>query len=375
MAVLFVTWNFPPRRGGIEGLMSQLAAGFKQRHGVFVITAYGVKGGEDGVSRAPWPGLIPFAFYALWRGAFLLMHEPRIDVVFGGSAMVTPLVYFLARAFRRKAIVQVHGLDLIYRSRIYQILCVRWLKYCNAVLANSNHTRKLAAERGVSKDSIFVIPLGVDATRFAPASDSHALKREFGLCGRQIILFVGRLARRKGVTEFLRNCLPAIVQEAPKACFIVVGGNPTQSLIHRDDVLSEIESVVRDLRLRDHVTIRGEVNDSELVKLYQCCDIVVLPALASTEDVEGFGMVLLEAGASGKPVVATRVGGIPDAIECEKTGVLVEPEDYRALSKAVVALLVNGKQRTDIGEYARRRVQSEFSWEKVVTRYEEVFRR
>jgi phosphatidylinositol alpha-1,6-mannosyltransferase len=375
MAVLFVTWNFPPRRGGIESLMSHLAAGFKERQNVFVITAYGTSGEEDGVLRAPWPGLIPFAFYALWRGVVLLLHDPRIDVVFGGSAMITPLVYFLARAFRRKAIVQVHGLDLIYRSKIYQVLCVRWLKYCDAVLANSNHTRTLATERGVSEESIFVIPLGVDAERFAPASDSYKLKRELGFCERQIILFVGRLARRKGVTEFLLNCLPAILQEAPKACFIVAGGNPTESLSHRDDVLAEIESVVQNLRLREHVAIRGEVSDTELVKLYQCCDIVVLPALASTEDVEGFGMVLLEAGASGKPVVATRVGGIPDAIECGKTGVLVEPGDYRALSKAVVALLVNAKQRIDMGEYGRLRAQSEFSWEKVVTRYEEVFRR
>jgi len=371
MAILLVTWNFPPRRGGIENLMAQLSAGLKKNHAVFVITAYADNGCEEDILRAPWPGLIPFGLYALWRGALLLVRNRKIDVVFGGSAMVTPLVYFLARAFRRKAVVQAHGLDLVYTSIIYQGLCVRWLKCCDAVLANSNYTGTLAMERGVPREAIRVIPLGVDSARFTPAANCEGLKQEFCLHGRQIILFVGRLARRKGVKEFVQNCLPVIVRELPHACFVVAGGNPTESLTHRDDVLSEIEAAVRKLGLHDHVRLLGEVNDEVLVKLYQCCDIFVLPALASTEDVEGFGMVLLEAAAAGKPVVATEVGGIPDAVESGKSGILIKPGDYREASKVIVELLAKDHRRQTIGEFARRRTQVEFSWDAVVTRYEE----
>ena len=325
MGILFVTWNFPPRRGGIENLMCQLTAGLKKSHSVLIITAHAANAasGEDGVFRAPWPGLLPFAFYAIWRGAMSLIRNPKIEVVFGGSAMVTPLVLLLARLFRRKAVVQAHGLDLVYGSIFYQVLCVRWLRYCDRTVANSNYTASLGAERGVSRESISVIPLGVDTTRFTPAANSEELKIATGLAGRRVILFVGRLARRKGVKEFIENCLPVIVREAPRAYFVVAGGNPTESLAHRDDVLSEIQTAVRELGLRDHARITGEVSDDELVKLYQCCDVVVLPALASAEDVEGFGMILLEAAAVGKPVVATRVGGIPDAVASGESGILV----------------------------------------------------
>jgi phosphatidylinositol alpha-1,6-mannosyltransferase len=231
----------------------------------------------------------------------------------------------------------------------------------------------LATERGVAKESTRVIPLGVDAARFAPLSDTEELKREFSLGERQVILFVGRLARRKGVKEFVENCLPVIVQELPETCFVVAGGNPTDSLTHRDDVMAEIEVALRNSGLQNHARLCGEVGDDELIKLYRSCDVVVLPALALADDVEGFGMVLLEAGAAGKPVIATKVGGIPDAVDDGRTGILVNAGDYRELSKSVLELLADANRRQTMGELSRRRMQTEFSWETVVESYESVF--
>jgi phosphatidylinositol alpha-1,6-mannosyltransferase len=375
MGILFITWNFPPRRGGIENLMSHLVVGLKKRHAVLVITAHAdnsASGGEQNVHRAPLPGLIPFAFYALWSGARALVRNPEIEVVFGGSAMVAPLVFLLARLFRRRAIVQAHGLDLVYQSILYQRLCVRWLRYCDRTVANSGYTASLAAERGVSRESISVIPLGVDTARFAPTANCQIIKKQFGLEKRSVILFVGRLARRKGVKEFIQSCLPAIVRAAPAACLVVAGGNPTESLAHRSDVLSEIRAALCELGLQDHAQMMGEVSDDDLVKLYHCCDVVVLPALASAEDVEGFGLVLLEAAAAAKPVVATRVGGIPDAVSDGKSGILTEPGNCQELTKSIVGLLIDEKQRQAMGEFARQRVEKEFSWDTIVERYEEV---
>jgi phosphatidylinositol alpha-1,6-mannosyltransferase len=374
MAILLITWNFPPRRGGIENLMAHLYRGLRTKHRVIVITAYAdLK--DNGVWRAPWRGLLPFACYALWRGAVLLFRDPEITVVFGGSAMVTPLVYLLARLFRRKAFVQTHGLDLLYRSVLYQALCVLWLQYCDAVIANSNYTATLARERGVSGEIICVIALGVDVAQFAPASDRRQLKEDFLGEDRQIILFVGRLARRKGVQEFVEHCLPTIVQQRPEVCFFIAGGNPSDSLTHCEDVLGKVEAVVRNLGLQDHVRLCGEVRDEELLKLYQSCDIVVLPALALAEDVEGFGMVLLEAAATGKPVVATDVGGISDAVENGKTGFLVKAGDYAAFSGAVLQLLNNDQLRFRFGKKSRERVQMHCTWEKVTAQYDNLFLR
>ena len=139
MGILVVTWNFPPRRGGIENVVSNLVAGLIERNSVIVITTHARSRGSDrnNIFRAPCPGLIPFALYAIWRGAWLLFRDREITVVFGGSAMVTPAVFILSRLFGRKAVVQTHGLDVAYANVLYQFLCVRRLKYGDRIIANS----------------------------------------------------------------------------------------------------------------------------------------------------------------------------------------------------------------------------------------------
>jgi phosphatidyl-myo-inositol dimannoside synthase len=120
MEILVVTWNYPPRRGGMESLLKDLCQALRKRHSVSVVTSYAGSNGsveaEEKVYRPRWPGLAVFSLYALFRGALLLHRRKKIELIFGGSAMVAPLVLLLARLFGRKAIVQVHGLDLIYPS-------------------------------------------------------------------------------------------------------------------------------------------------------------------------------------------------------------------------------------------------------------------
>jgi phosphatidyl-myo-inositol dimannoside synthase len=372
MGILVITWNYPPRRGGIEYLVSNLCAGLRQKHSVQVITAHARSACrfEEYVFRAPLPGLIPFSLYALWRGAILLLRSRGISVIFGGSVMVTPLVLILARLFGRKAVVQAHGLDVMYASRVYQGICVRWLKFCNRIVANSRYTAFLVVQKGVQQELIWVIPPGVHPERFAGSVNLEALKKEFGLRNTQIILFVGRLAKRKGVKEFIEKSLLKVVNNVPNACLVIIGDNPSESLTHRDDALSEIRDVISKMNLQARIRLHGSASDDELIKLYQACDVVVLPALAKTHDVEGFGIVLLEAAAAGKPAVATRVGGIPDVVEDGKTGILVEPGDYEQLADAAIALLRDGRRRLIMGECAQRRVQEKFCWEKIINRYE-----
>jgi phosphatidylinositol alpha-1,6-mannosyltransferase len=209
--------------------------------------------------------------------------------------------------------------------------------------------------------------------KFVNENNADALKRERSLQGKKIILFVGRLAPRKGVKEFIEKSLVLIIQEIPEACFLIVGDNPSESLIHRDDVRSEIASMISVCHLEEKVHWLGAVSDEELVKIYHLCDLVVLPVLEMKDDVEGFGIVALEAAAAGKPVVATRVGGIPDAVEDGLNGILVEPGDYKNFSQTIVGLLSSGEKAAAMGESGRRRISEEFTWSKIVTRYEAAF--
>ena len=372
MGILVITWNFPPRRGGIENVIGHLVAGLMERHPVKVITTHARTRDSDhnNIFRAPCAGLIPFALYAIWRGAWLLGRDREQTIVFGGSALVAPVVWILARLFGRKAVVQTHGLDIIYANALYQFLCVRWLRHCERVIANSTYTACLAKDADVPENRIAVIPPGVDPQRFAAAADERSSRSSLGLGGKKIILFVGRLAKRKGVKEFIEKSFVNIVREMPEVCFVIVGDNPMESLTHRDDVLGEIKAAVAQLRLQDHVRVLGAVSDEQVAEFYQMADVAVLPALASKEDVEGFGIVLLEAAAAAKPIVATRVGGIADAVEHGKGGILVAPGDYDELTNALIALLQNDELRTALGRYGSNWVQEKFAWPKIIASYE-----
>ena len=283
------------------------------------------------------------------------------------------VVLLLARLFGRKAVVQAHGLDLIYRSVLYQALCVRWIKRCDRLIANSSFTRSLAIQAGAESERITVVPPGVDPERYLFAENVETINKKLELGGKKVILFVGRLARRKGVKEFIRNSLPEIIREVPNTCFVVVGDNPSESLTHRDNVLGEIKKTISETGLQDRVRPVGALHDTDVIKLYQACDVVILPALPTQDDVEGFGIVLLEAAAAGKPTVATRVGGIPDAMENGKSGILVEPDDYHSLSQAVISLLKNRGKSMAMGEFGQRRVREQFAWSRVSALYEAAF--
>jgi phosphatidylinositol alpha-1,6-mannosyltransferase len=375
MDILVITWNFPPRRGGMEQLLASLCNGLSKNHRLFVITSYAGSSyeRETGIFRPRWPGLFAFFSYALCKGALLLRCQRDISVVFGGSVLVTPIILILTRIFRRRAIVQAHGLDVVYSRSIYQFFCVRWLKFCDRVIANSSYTAALVQQKGAAPARITVIPPGVDLEAFGRPVNAEATKKEFGLEGKQIILFVGRLARRKGVKEFIENSLPKIIRGLPDACFVVVGDNPKQSLTDRDDVLSEIKGAIAETKMQDHVYLLGALEDHKVIKLYHACEVVILPAVAVAGDVEGFGIVLLEAAAAGKPVVSTRIGGIGDAIEHKASGILVEPEDYRSMSQSIIDLLSDHKVRSEIGEYAQKRVKETFCWDLIIPRYEKAF--
>jgi phosphatidyl-myo-inositol dimannoside synthase len=375
MNILVITWNFPPRRGGIEQLLAGLCDTLSKNHRLFIITAYADHScpATAGIFRPSWPGLLAFFSYALWKGALLLRGQHDISVIFGGSVLVTPMILILARIFHRKAIVQAHGLDVLYSRSIYQFLCVRWLKFCDRVIANSGYTASLVQEKGAVQDRITVIPPGVDLEAFGRPVNADAIKKEFGLEGKQVILFVGRLARRKGVKEFIENSLPKIIQELPNVCFVVVGDNPKQSLTHRNDVLSEINGAIAEMKMQDHVYLLGALEDHDVIKFYHACEVVILPAVAVAGDVEGFGIVLLEAAAAGKPVVSTRIGGIADAIEHKASGILVAPEEYGLMSQSIIDLLSDHQTRSKIGEYARKRAKETFCWDLIILRYEKAF--
>jgi glycosyltransferase involved in cell wall biosynthesis len=207
-----------------------------------------------------------------------------------------------------------------------------------------------------------VIPMGVDPSAFEPRPTPRHEGRARDPNGPRI-LFVGRLAQKKGVTHLIQAM--AVVRSAnPGAGLVVVGDGPERQAL---ETLATT--------LGGGVEFVGPVPNTELPAYYQAGDIFMLPSVVSSEgDTEGLPVVLMEAAASELPIVASRVGGIPDLVQHERTGLLVEPGDPGAIATAVNRLLADEGLRRSLGEGARRAVVERFSWAGVVDRFDAVFR-
>jgi phosphatidylinositol alpha-1,6-mannosyltransferase len=169
---------------------------------------------------------------------------------------------------------------------------------------------------------------------------------------------VGRLVERKGHDTVIR-AMPEVLNRVPDAAYVIVGGGPESERLVR---LAEDTGVAR------HVHLLGRLPRGEMVGLLSRCDVLVMPSRQVGTSVEGFGIVFLEAGALGKPVVGGRSGGIPDAIEEGVTGLLVDPEDTVALAEAITSILADPDLAGRMGEAGRERVERLFTWDKVAER-------
>ena len=351
-------------------MIAQIVAGLRRHMRVRVLGPYDpLERDEPDTVRAGRGGLAWFILSAIFTGWRLLRREP-IDLLIGGSALMTPVLFVLSRLSKRPFMVIVHGLDLVYEHPLYQFMLRRLLPRADYVIANSENTQRLAEQLGVSRVNIQVIPPGVALPQTIPAKRIDQFCAERQLTQRKIILSVGRLAARKGIAEFVTVAMPGIVSEVPEALFLIAGENPTDSLAHKADVKEAVKTAVAEQGLEQYVRLLGRVDNETLRALYQCCDLFILPALDVPGDIEGFGIVLTEAAAASKPVVATRVGGITDAVADGETGKLVACGDWDGLKMAVVDLLTDEAKQQRMGDNARRRVEEKFEWPIVIRQYQ-----
>lgn len=370
--VLFVSFNLAPKMGGLEQVVQRTRDALCERADVLTL-AQGARGYHDAdptVLRPPVEGLAAYMGFLYTRGLVGLRGR-RFDVVVAGSALTALPTIHLAKRFGARSACIIYGLDTIYDSSIYQRIYRHAMPRMDRVIAISTSTRDEAAARGVETDRMTIIPPGCDAERFQTPRDTEALRRSWGLTGRKVILSAGRLVHRKGVDRFIRECLPEVVRQVPTVKLLVAGGNPEGALTHTDDVLAKVEAAICDMGLQDHVVVTGRLTSEEMVAAFQLAGVFVLPVIPVPGDMEGFGIVLLEAGAAGVPIVATAVGGITDAVVDGETGVLVPPLDYPRMASALVGFLQDEDESREFGERGRQRALSEFNWDAISSRYVE----
>ena len=227
-----------------------------------------------------------------------------------------------------------------------------------AITAHSNAAKEFLTSLGTERERVEVVPVGIDPSEFKPAGE-EILSEKVGTRGEQVILTVARLHPNKGLT-YLLQAMPRVVEEHPSSRLVVIG---------RGLLEDEMQGLIRRLNIENHVALLTEpIPNEEMSKIYPGCDLFVLPSVK-----EPFGRVILEAMACGKPVVATKVGGLIDIVEDGRTGFLVDAANPDQLAAQICGLLSDRKKIRDFGRGARRRVLERFDWKKIVKRYVEIY--
>jgi len=337
--VLLVTRNFPPLTGGMERLMQKAAEGISSYADITIV---GPKGCAEyappsaTVHEVPF-GLLPFLTLGC-LSAIRACLKTKFDVVLGGSGLAAPTLWILKTLFRLRTAIFIHGLDIVVDNVIYQKLFVPAVTMGDLIIANSRNTRLLAIERGADPQKIIIINPGTSLPDPESLSRKDLFSSRHGLQGRKVILFTGRITRRKGLSEFIALSLPDILSAESDATVLVVGDSPAQSL-NKQGESEDVVKAIAQSNIGDHVQFLGNVSDEDLLSAYAAADVQIFPLIAMPGDVEGFGMVAIEAAACGTPTVAFAVGGVEDAVSAAN-GYLVPAKDYKSFTAAVITALV-----------------------------------
>ena len=357
--VTLVTRNFPPSTGGQERLLRRAYVQMTGEHRVTLIGPKGCKAFIDtnaDVVETPISCTPIFLVLSFVKAVLLHLSTRRPDVVIGGSGLVAPIAIMLAWLTRARSIVLLHGLDIVVDARLYQLLFVPFFKHANLIVCNSENTARLAVERGVRPKQIDIINPGVDLPGTSMSQDEA--KKRLGFEGKTLLLSVGRLIPRKGLAEFIDKCFAALAAEDANLVLLIAGSEPKGALNMRgQSVLTDIEAAIDARGLRDQVRLLGHLSDHEVESLYAGADVFVFPLVETHGDVEGFGMVVIEAASFGTPTVAFDCGGVGDTIAAGVNGYLVPPENYAEFGAAVMRLL-GENLRSSSRAFARG-----FSWD------------
>ncbi|HVW04220.1 MAG TPA: glycosyltransferase family 4 protein [Vicinamibacterales bacterium] len=253
----------------------------------------------------------------------------------------------------RPYVCWAHGEDLAaaMTSREHAWLARRVCRNAAVMIANSHFTSRMVQGLGVSESHLRVIHPGVDPARFRPDVAPSTLVARAGRTG-LVLLTVGRLQRRKG-HDVVIQAIAALRHDLPDLLYVIAGNGAEQP---------RLQALADSLGVSGQVRFLGVVPDAELPALYTACDIFVMPNRDDGHDLEGFGIVFLEAAAAERPTIGGRSGGAPEAIADQETGLVVDGASPDEVGRAIRTLATSADLRSRMGGAGRARVGQSFTW-------------
>ncbi|BCL31207.1 glycosyltransferase family 4 protein [Streptomyces aurantiacus] len=371
---LIVTNDFPPRPGGIQAFLHNMALRLDPER--LVVYASTWKRGREGAeATAAFDAEQPFVIVrdrttmllptpAVSRRATGLLREHGCTSVwFGAAAPLGLLAPALRKAGAERLVATTHG----HEAGWAQLPAARQLlrrvgESTDTITYLGEYTRSriAAALSPEAAGRMVQLPPGVDEKTFHPGSGGDVVRARLGLTDRPVVVCVSRLVPRKGQDTLIR-AMPRILASEPEAVLLIVGGGPYEK---------ELRGLAHATGVADSVRFTGAVPWSELPAHYGAGDVFAMPCRTRRGglDVEGLGIVYLEASATGLPVVAGDSGGAPDAVLDGETGWVVRGDSADDTADRIVALLGDGELRRRMGERGREWVEERWRWDLLATR-------
>jgi phosphatidylinositol alpha-1,6-mannosyltransferase len=360
--VLLVTNDFPPRRGGIQSylvdLVRRLAAA-----GEHTLTVYAPQWKDadafdaqtDGYRVVRHPGTLMLPVPSVDAQMRRLIAENDIDTVwFGAAAPLALLAQRARQAGARRVLASTHGHEVGWSMLPGARSVLRRIgEGSDVVTYVSRYTRGRFASAFGPHAALEHLPPGVDTERFRPEPARRAeMRNRYGLGERPTVLCLSRLVPRKG-QDMLIRALPAIRQRVDGAALVIVGGGP---------YLDTLRGLAERSGVTDHVTFTGGVPFAELPAHHAMADVFAMPCRTRGAglDVEGLGIVFLEASATGVPVVAGSSGGAPETVQHNKTGMVVDGTSVQQIADTVGELLADPDRAAAMGAAGREWVTAQW---------------
>ncbi|MCW2654831.1 MAG: GDP-mannose-dependent alpha-(1-6)-phosphatidylinositol monomannoside mannosyltransferase [Mycobacterium sp.] len=362
--VLLVTNDFPPRPGGIQAYLQELVSRLAGS-GSHTLTVYAPQWkGADRFDRGlPYevvrhPGTLMLPVPAVASSMGGLIEDRGIETVwFGAAAPLALLARSARRAGAARVLASTHGHEVGWSMLPLARSALRRIgEDTDAVTFVSRYTRRRFASAFGPRAALEYLPPGVDTQRFRPDAAARAeLRARYGLGQRPVVVCLSRLVPRKG-QDMLIRALPAVRGKVDGAALVIVGGGPHETALRR---LAQRTGVAA------HVVFTGGVPWSELPAHHAIANVFAMPCRTRGAglDVEGLGIVLLEASATGVPVVAGRSGGAPETVLEGDTGHVVDGRSLAEIAEAVTRILLDPDVAAAMGAAGRRWVTENWCWQ------------
>ena len=359
--IIILTQCFPPRVGGIENLIENLSLELSKTHEVLVLADQYDKSEDyvydsnvnDNITIKRFGGIKFFRRRKKILNLNQYLKTENITCIIGDSWKSFELCVDTLQNQSIYSICLVHGNEIIPKHSAYKKRLITTLNKVSHIVCNSNYTKDLVLQTGVINKSVTCIHPG--------AQNNINLSDETipNLNGSPIIVTLARLEKRKG-HPYILSAIAKLKNEYPNILYVIAGSG---------EELSNLKKIVHKLNIENNVLFLGTINNNEKNFLFKKTDLLIMPTTDETNNrsIEGFGIAYIEAAFYGIPSIASNIGGTPEAVIHEETGLILSKIDdvYSALRH-----LISDKTKTKkLGQNAKIRAESNYKWADVIKKY------